>query len=162
MFASQQIRPPRQFKPEGMGEPVVGVRILVSPGVFTPYIYPVHNRAGTEMLCRLLESRIELKGVRVTEASRAFEFNRSVYIFTVSKRGPALEAIKEELAKLALLECAQVGWRDPREDVWRVCHSKSGRFEMPSDEEFAATKKLLETLIRAGEKDQFENEHRDP
>jgi hypothetical protein len=151
MIASQQIAPPGQFSPQGIGEPVIGVRIMVSPdAVTTPYLYPENNRVGTEMLCRLLEARMELAGVRVTEPSHSLAFNWSAYAFTVSELGAALNAIKEELGKLGLLLQAHIAWRDPREEVWRVWHSKSNWFEMPSDEAFAAETKLRAAVIDAG------------
>jgi hypothetical protein len=149
MVTLKNIRPPSQFKPKGIGEPVVGVRILVLPDAITPIIYPECNRTGTEMLCSLLHARMELAGVHVTGLSRGLPFNRSFYLFTVSALTPAQESIKEELEKLGLLEWAQVAWHDPREEAWRVWYSKSGRFESPSEEELAEEKELFARILSA-------------
>ena len=149
MITIEQIRPPSQFKPEGIGEPVIGVRILVLPDALTPIIYPECNRTGTEMLCRLLQARMELAGVRVTEPFRGLPLNRAFYMFTVSDLPPAQESIKEVLKELGLLDWGQIAWHDPREEVWRVWYSKSGRFESPSKEEFAGEKELFARIISA-------------
>src|ERR1035441_9385958 len=104
MITIEQIRPPSQFKPEGIGEPVIGVRILVLPDALTPIIYPECNRTGTEMLCRLLQARMELAGVRVGETSRGLSLNRAYFVFAVSELTPAQESIKEVLEELGLLD----------------------------------------------------------
>ncbi len=159
MITSKQIAPPGQFNPQGIGEPVIGMRMMVSSDVVTSYLYPEDNRVGTEMLCRLLEARMELAGVRVTEPSYYLAFNWSAYLFKVSELGAALGAIKEELGKLGLLHWAHIAWRDPREEVWRIWHSGSGWFEMPSDEALAAENKLRAAVIDAGKAVQeLENE----
>ena len=152
MTASKQIDPPAQFKPQGIGELVIGVRIFVRRDALSPYFFPEHNRIGTEMLCSLLQARIELAGVRVTQSAQGFPFNGAACTFTVSKLVPALEAVKAEMEKLILLTEAQVAWLDPREDVWRVWHSKSGRYDPPSDEEFASNGKILDALTNAAKK----------
>jgi len=92
---------------------------------------------------------MELAGVRTAEVSQSFPLNRAAYIFTASELAPAQEAIKAELQKLGLLDWAQIAWRDPREEVWRVWHSKSGRFESPSCEEFAVEGKFLDAVTSA-------------
>ena len=152
MLASKQIDPPAQFTPEGIGEPVIGVRIFVLRDALSPYLFPEHNRIGTEILCSLLQARMELAGVRVTETAYGFPFNEAVFMFTVSKLVPALKAVKAELEKLGLQTYAQIAWSDPREEVWRVWHSKSGRYDLPSDEEFASNGKILDAFINAAKK----------
>jgi hypothetical protein len=152
MVTLENIRPPGQFKPDGIGEPVIGVRILVLPDALTPISYPECNRTGTEMLSRLLQARMELAGVRVTQPFRGLPFNRAFYMFTVSELTPAQESIKEVLKELGLLDWGQIAWHDPREDVWRVSHSKSGRFEMPSAEELAGEREMFARIISAVEK----------
>jgi len=101
---------------------------------------------------------MELAGVRTTEVSQGFPLNRAAYIFSVSELAPAHEAIKAELQKLGLLDWAQIAWRDPREEVWRVWHSKSGRFESPSCEELAAEGEFLDAVLGAAKKGQ-QSEH---
>jgi len=152
MVTIKQIDPPAKFKPQGIGEPVIGVRILVLRDAGTPYFYPEHNRTGREMLCRLLEARMELSGVRVTEIAQGLELNRAYYIFTVSEITPAQEVVREELAKLGMLDWAQIAWRDPREEIWRVLWSKSGRFDPPSDEELEIEIRFLDGMIEARKK----------
>jgi len=152
MLALKQICPPGQFKPEGIGEPVIGVRILIPLDTAAPYFFPEQNRAGAEILCRLLQARMEMAGVCVARVSRGLALNRAYYLFTVSELFLALEAVKEELEEIGLLEWAQVAWHDPREDVWRISHSKSARFEAPSDEELATERQFLDALVRAAEK----------
>jgi hypothetical protein len=147
MLALKQIDPPAQFRPGGIGELVVGVRILIPSHQLNQYNYPDGNRAGTELLCRLLQARIELAGVRVTEPLGALVFNRSFYLLTVSELEPALKAIKEELEKLGILSWVQIGWYDPREQVFRVWCSKSGRFDVPSDAETGAEKNVVDALL---------------
>src|ERR1035441_5173985 len=124
MIASKQIDPPAQFKPQGIGELVIGVRIFVRRDALSPYFFPEHNRIGTEMLCSLLQARIELAGVRVTESAEGFPFNGAAFTFTVSKLVPPLEGVKAGLKKPILLTEAQFPCPNPREDVWRVWHSK--------------------------------------
>src|ERR1035438_6188877 len=107
MITLKQIRAPSQFKPDGIGEPLIGVRILVFPDALTPIIYPECNRTGTEMLCRLLQARMELAGVRVTKPCRGLPFNRAFYMFRVSNLTPAQESVKEVLKELGLLDWGQ-------------------------------------------------------
>jgi|ERR1039458_825030 hypothetical protein len=152
MAALKQITPPGQFKPEGIGEPVIGVRIFVPTKEPLPCYYPRDNRIATKLLCGLLEARMELAGVHVTESSEGLEFNWSFYMFTVSELEPGLKAIKDELAKLGLLGLAQIGWYDPREDIFRSWHSKSGRFDAPSDPEFEINKRHLAALCNLAKK----------
>jgi hypothetical protein len=149
MITLKQIRAPSQFKPDGIGEPLIGVRILVLPDALTPITYPECNRTGTEMLSRLLQARMELAGVRATKPLRGLPLNRAFYMFTVSDLPTAQESIKEVLKELGLLGWAQIAWHDPREEVWRVWHSKSGRFDSPSAEEFAGEKELFARIISA-------------
>ena len=152
MLAIKQIDPPVQFKPEGIGEPVIGVRILILPDVVAPLFTPAHNRVGTKLLGRLLQARMELAGVHVTYVSRGFPLNWAFLMFGVSELAPAQQAVKEELEKLGLLEEAQIAWRDPREEVWRIFYSKSARFESPSDEELADERQLFEQILNAADK----------
>jgi hypothetical protein len=147
MLTTKQIDPPIQFKPEGIGEPVIGVRILLPIHPITPYNYPAYNRVGTELLCRLLQVRMEQAGVHVTEPFGVLQFNWSFYLFTASQLEPALNAIKEELEKLGLLNWAQIGWHDPREEAFCVWWSKTGRFDVPSDGEMAAERNVLAALV---------------
>ena len=156
MFTIKQIDPPVQFRSEGIGEPVIGVRILIAPGGTTPIVNPEHNRVGTQLLCRLLQARMELAGVHVTCASGAFPLNRAYIRFGVSELAPAQQAVKEELEKVQLLDSAQIAWHDPREVVWRVWYSKSARFESASDEELADERQLLEKILSAA------NNQKDP
>lgn len=153
MLTAKEIDPPLQLKNGQMGEWSIGVRILIAPGLDTlVFGGGEQNRVGTEMLCRLLQARMELAGMRVTEVSRGLPLNRAAFMFSASELAPALECIKGELEKLWLLRCAQIAWRDSREEVWRVWHSQSGRFEWPSDEQFEAEKDLLAYIRRALEK----------
>ena len=146
MITSKQINPPAQFKPDGIGEPVIGVRILIQSELEVLSYYPAQNRIGTDMLCSLLVSRMEQAGVRVGEVLRGLEFNQSFYTFEVSEITPAQESIKDELGKLVLLDSAQIAWYDSRECVWRVFHSKSGWFEAPSGRELDDYAKFLAEL----------------
>jgi hypothetical protein len=146
MLASIQIRPPGQLNPQGIGELFIGVRIWVMPEAIAPYIAPKNNQIATMILYRLLQARMELAGMRVTSASGILEFNWSYYLFSVSELEPALEAIKAELEKLGLLAGAQIAWYDPRELVFRVWYSKSGRFDEPSSEVLNADAKLCAAL----------------
>ena len=148
----EEIDPPVQFKPAGIGEPVIGVRILVKPGLDTLLFSGEQNRVGTEILCRLLQARMELAGIRVTGIGRGLPLNRASFMFSVSKLVPALESIKGELEKLWLLRAAQIAWHDPRENTWRTWFPQSGRFEWPSDAEFEAETDLLAYTRRALEK----------
>jgi len=152
MLTLKQLEPPVQFRPEGIGEPLIGVRIIIMPEGFAPIFTPAHNRVGTKLLCRLLQARMELAGVHVTYGSCGFPLNRAYLMFGVSELAPAQQAVKEELEKLGLLEEAQIAWRDPREEIWRVLHSKSAHFESPSDEELADERQLSERLLNAAEK----------
>jgi hypothetical protein len=152
MFDCKQIEPPVQFKPEGIGEPIIGVRILVLPDPLNPIRLPKQNRIGTKILCRLLQARLELAGVMATGISYGLELNQAFCIFTVSELGPAQEAMKAELEELGLLPSAQIAWFDPREQAWRVLYSQSGRFDSPSDEEFAAERGFFAEIIAAIEK----------
>jgi hypothetical protein len=144
MQGCQQVQPPSKLNPQGIGEPVIGVRILREA---VSCFFPDGNRIGAEIMCRLLQVRMELAGVHVTEPMHGFQLNASYYQFTVSELATALKAIKEELEKLELVEWSQIAWRDPREDVWRASHSQSGRFDVPSDEEFAIERELLAEII---------------
>src|ERR1035441_4709837 len=108
MLASKQIDPPARFNRQGIGEPLIGVRIFVSRDALSPFLFPEHNRIGTQILCSLLQARMELAGIRVTEASQGFAFNVAAFMFTVSKLVPAQEAIKAELEKLGLLAWVQI------------------------------------------------------
>ena len=152
MLAIKQIAPPCQFNPQGIGQPVIGVRIVIVPDVVAPLFTPERNRVGTEILWRLLKSRMEQAGVRVTEVYRGFPLNQSFYMFSVSELTPALESIKEDLEKLGLLEWAHIVWLDPREDVWRIWYSKAAWFEPPSDEELAAEGQLFDSILSAAKK----------
>jgi hypothetical protein len=149
MLASIEIRPPSQFNPQGIDEPVIGVRLYLLPDVITPYLSPKDNRFGTILLCRLLQARMELAGVRVAKATGTLEFNLSYYLFAVSEIQPALVAVKAELEKLSLLPVAQIAWHDPREGVFRVWHSKSGRFDEPPSELEDAETRFLAALSNA-------------
>jgi hypothetical protein len=150
----KEIDPPSQCKPNGIGEPLIGVRILVEPGLDTLLFSGESNRVGTEILCRLLQARMELAGMRVKWVSRGLPLNRASFMFSVSELAPALESIKVELEKLWLLRSAQIAWHDPREDTWRVWFSPSGRFELPSDEELDAEQDFLAHIHSALEKSQ--------
>jgi hypothetical protein len=154
MIASQQIAPPGQLNPDGIDEVFIGVRILLLPDALDAYVFPENNRIGTLLLCRLLEARMELAEVRVIQSSGSLEFNWSYYLFSVSKRLPAMEAVKEELEKLGLLAGAQIAWRDPREEIFRVWYSKSGRFDVPTAAQSNADKKALDALTEAAKKPQ--------
>jgi hypothetical protein len=152
MLASLQIPPGSQFVPQGIGEPLIAVRILIEDGVETLIFSGEQNRVGTEILCRLLQARMELAGLRVTAIYRGLPLNRAAFMFSVSELAPALECIKGELEKLRLLGSAQIAWHDPREDTWRVWHSQSGRFEFPADEELHAEQDFLAHVRSALEK----------
>jgi len=152
MLAFKQINPPGQFKPDGIGEPVVGVRVFARRDALGYAVYQKHDRAGTNVLCSLLQARMELAGVRVTEISEGFPLNDAAFIFTVSELVPAQEAVKQELEKLGLLGWAQIGWHDPREGVWRLWHPKAGRFDSPSPEELSIEGKIFAALISFAEK----------
>jgi hypothetical protein len=152
MLAIKQTDPPVQFKPEGIGDPLIGVRILIKPGGAAPILTPEHNRVGTKLLGRLLQACMELAGVHVTNGLCGFPLNRAFLTFAVSELAPAQHAVKEELEKLGLLEEAQIAWRDPREEIWRVLYSKSAHFDSPSDEELADERQLFERLLNAADK----------
>lgn len=152
MLASIQIRPPRQFNPQGIEEPVIGVRLCVVPNAVTVYLHPPANHFGTVLLCRLLQARLELAGVRVASATGTLELNWSYYLFAVSELVPALEAIKAELEKLGLLPAAQIAWHDPREAVFRLWYPQAGRFDRPAGELWEAYDKFQEALRAAAKK----------
>jgi hypothetical protein len=160
MLTVQEIQPPVQLSSNGIGEARIAVRILIDDRVDTLLYSGEPNRVGTEMLCRLLQARMELAGLRVTEVSRGFPFNRASFMFSVSKLALALETIKGELEKLWLLGSAQIAWHDPREDTWRVWHSQSGRFEFPAGEELRAEKDFLAYVRSALEK--FQQSRNEP
>jgi hypothetical protein len=146
MLDCQQIRPPAKFNPQGIGEFTIGVRILIPREAVSHAFFPDGNQIGTEIMCRLLQARMEQAGVHVTEPGFGLVLNSSFYMFIVSELAAAQEAIKKEMEKLRLLEWVQIAWRDPREDVWRDWYSKTSRFEVPSDEEFAADRALLDEI----------------
>jgi hypothetical protein len=148
----KQLDPPAQFKADEIGEPVIGVRILVKPGLDTLILCGDRNRVGTEILCSLLQARMELAGIRVTGADRGFPLNRAAFRFGVSKLVPALECIKSELEKQWLLSAAQIAWHDPRESTWRMWFPQSGRFELAAEDELAAERDFLASIASAMEK----------
>ena len=152
MLTSQHSGPPVTLNPQGIGEPKVGVRILLSPDLRCPLLNPEQNRIGREILCRLLQVRLEMAGVPANKVFEGLPLNEAFYLFSTPKLTPAMEAIKGELEKVGLLSSAQIAWLDPREGVWRVWHPQGGRFEMPSDEELAAERSMLAQLIGAVEK----------
>lgn len=155
MIALKQIDPPALFKPEGIGEPVIGVRIMVSADVLSPCFFPAHNRIGGDLLLRLLKARIELAGVKVTEFCHGFELNRSAFMFTVSSASElaaAQQAVKDELEILGLLEFAQIAWYDTRELIWRVFRSATGRFDWVSEEELAVESVFIGAITEAVKK----------
>ena len=154
MFTVKQIEPPAQFRPEGIGEPTLGVRMSIAPGGAALILTPEHNRVGTQVLSRLLQAALKLAGVHVSQASSAFPLNRAFVWLVVSEISPAQQAVKEELEKLQLLEYAQIAWRDPREQIWRLCYSKSCRFDAPADEEYADERQLFEKILNAANKHQ--------
>ena len=149
MITLKQIRPPGQFKPEGIGEPVIGVRILISPEPASPVFFPADNRIGTELLCRFLQARLEHAGVHVAELYAGFPFNRSYYEFTVSELALGGKVVKEGLEKLDLLRVSQIVWRDTREGVWRIWHTNTARVEVPSEEELATEREFFAARISA-------------
>lgn len=143
MLTCEQIVLRIESKPEAAGKSVIMVRVLVSPNAATPYFLPEHNRSGTNLLRDLLQARMELAGVRVSDVFGMLQLNRSYYNFTVSDLGPAEIAVKEELNKHGLLSWAQIISRGPGDPSFRVLHSKTGHFELPSREEAAADLDLL-------------------
>lgn len=158
MLTLKQTDPPAHFKPGSLGEPVVGVRIVIPNHALSAYLFAAQNRIGREILGRLLLARMELAGVMVTEFHGGFELNRAFYLITVSELAPALRAVKEELEKMGLAEFLQLAWRDPREEIWRVFFSRSGRFDSPSDEELSTEKDLTAEALKRGKAFQKENE----
>ena len=133
---------------------VLGVRILPPRNALTNYVFPEHNRIGSEMLCRLLHARMDLAGVKATETYHGFALNRAFYMFAVSEPCAALEAVKAELENLCLIEWAHIAWRDLQGDMWHVWHSNADGFKSPSDEEFADERGFLEATVNAAKKSQ--------
>ena len=149
MFSLKHMEPPAQFSPQGIGEYVIGVRLLVLTEPGTQLLLPESNRTGTNILGRLLQARMEAAGVCVIKSLWSFDLNRSFYWFRVSEIAAAQETVKKELAELRLLQWVQIAWYDPREGVWRACHSKTGRFEVPTEEELAADMEFISSVITA-------------
>jgi hypothetical protein len=149
MLALKEIGPPARSKSEDNGEQLLGVRIMIFPDAINCDLFPDKNRIGTAMLGRLLRSRIELAGPRVSQMGSVLEFNRSYYVLAVSAIETALRATKEELQELGLLNYAQIAWLDSREGFFRLWHPKTGRFDKPSDQTLDSDRAMLDALTAA-------------
>ena len=111
-------------------------------------------------MCRLLRHGIEAAGITVKSADYGFPFNRSFYLFTVVERpaGPALAAVREELAATVVLAWAQVAWKDHDELIWRLYHPESGIFWAPSQAELEAESRFVSEMQDAVQKLQQRDE----
>ncbi len=150
MEPSKQSSPPNQTETEAAGKCIVAVRLVIPPDPAAELMWPKNNRIGTQLLCRFLQTRLEIAGVRIYSARGGLEFNRSFYLFHLSSRKAALETIKTELEALGLLAWAQIGWHDERELVFRVWPPQPGRFDMPS-EDLEVESKILGMFCALGE-----------
>ena len=137
--------------------PLIGVRLLLPEEPAALFGYPAFTHGVMQIMCHLLQARIEAAGCPVAVANSCLPFYRSLYIFELGakKRCIALKAVSAELADLKLLEWAQVAWDDVREGIWRLHYPKIGEFSMPSEAELATAQAQVAAVqaqvVKAGE-----------
>lgn len=133
---------------------VIGVRLMVPDEPLLAPLLPDSNRWTSWLLCRLMRNRIEAADVTVQSVVYGFQLNRSSYRFIMAQRSPgrALAAVREELAAVGLLAWAQIAWLDRDELIWRLYYPESGRFWLPSQQEFDAEARIINENAAAVQK----------
>lgn len=125
------------------------LRLTVPPIGIWHLVYPSKNHVATGLLAKLIDSKLSNLGISFSKAIFGFEFNRSVYKFSVSQLAPALQLIKQELIEQGLLKFSQIAWADDREGIQRTFYPEGVRFSLPNDEEFDAGEKEFVAMEKA-------------
>lgn len=104
--------------------PLVAVAIQFAP---FPGSGGQGNHLTTFLVFRALIAGLKRAGLSVEHPRCATffgEFNGSYYFFNFEECELALRSIKDTLDDLSLLSVANVGWRSPQTNGWRIFHSR--------------------------------------
>lgn len=92
-------------------------------GKFTDYLAGIY-------LTRLLEKSLHLQGVETFDSfGYSGRLTRAVIIFQVPQLHPALEILKEELKRSALLDLCVIAFLDQREGYWRNIFPENSTYD---------------------------------
>ena len=121
------------------------ILVRLNIGNISPFMWPAENRAGSDMLRRLLALALERSGVKVLSSAHAFELNHACFLFTTARWQFNLRELLAELDQFNLGAFATIAAFDPRELVIRSLHPDPyAPFKFPTHGEYQVEQALAE------------------